>query len=803
MLKKASSISTMDVKQTITINDDNIVMIAQPKSIPKLMRIINHWIDNLIKHTEDPNINMTCTWYSKWKTVYKFVRSSKRDFLEVYHIITTDYTATSDTITVLDLIQYFVNNIPRFVSHYDVNNIPEHENDKNYFQFTLRLYYNHKPFQDDNNAFNTIRSIGSAIEYTPFTDNHSITTWNTNASVISQTSTIPPTMVIAHENSNNNDEDSVKSVTETNEKSPVSGDTNLSYSPKDTTQVLNPAPLVSNRFLKNNKKSEELKSLVSQTCKSEIQNEMKTIRNDMTNLKSTLKDDLEGQTQAITSLLKTTFNIDEPLSSIPDHTKSNVLPIYRHSMPSPKAKMHPTNNQPSDADTVPDTTRSDPTAYRKAATPSYQRSGTLTFEYNNDHYELRDGDFNKNTVKLIAVTTKSDLVNLYKQIQTLAVTYNIFVEQFDKLQLWSRSSDTIPPTCIFHTLDINTNTVDAYRRMKSALYTKLSHVKFDHPQYQAIIKHGSITQDGFEILYDLMTYCHPKLIDATTKIRTTNQRPDFDATDSIYSYTEKLQVWIDIETINNHHLSHDDILNIVVEQLQNDTRYDIAIAGINSELTLRDTFHRHMGSSVFPEGLKLKNLPSTIMSYYSEDDKKTLFPTPSTTSGIISTMYTPDDLSNAIINSFNGRQNNMARKSIDEMCKGCGKYGHDIFHNGCDFCAQFVLAGEFFKKHPTASTRIVEQFKEHQKSRQVNRNKNNRNNHNRNDPFKADRSSRNPNNRNDNKARYNTRSRARVKSLRDALSEVIEEGSESEHSHNTHTSDEDFEDAIDDEEQQE
>jgi hypothetical protein len=801
MLKKASSVSTMDLRQSITINDDQIVMIAQPRTIPKLMRIINHWIDNLIRHTDDTNINMKSTWYTKWKAVYKFVRSSKRSFLEVYHIITTDYTATSDTITVLDLIQYFVKNIPRFVSHYDVNNIPDHDNDKNYFQFTLKLYYTHTPFQDDNNAFNSIRSIDSAIAYIPFTDNHSITTWNTNASIVSQTSTIPPTMVITHDNEIPNEDESVKSAVESNTKSPISGDTNLSYSPADVPQATNPVLPMSNRFQKNNKKSEELKSLVSQTCKSEIQNEMKTIRNDMTDLKSTLKDDLDGQTQAITNLLKTTFNIDEPLSTIPDHTKSNVLPVFRHSMPSPKAKANPKDQLPPET-SAPNQIRSDQTTYRKASTPGYQRSGTLTFEYNNDQYELRDGDFNKNTVKLITVTTKSDLVNLYKQLQTLAVTYNIFVEQFDKLQLWSRSSDTIPPTCIFHTLDINTNTVDAYRRMKSALYTKLSHATFDHPQYQAIIKHGSITQDGFEILYDLMTYCHPRLIDATTKLRTTNQRPDFEVTDSIYSYTEKLQVWIDIENINKHHLSHDDILNIVIEQLQNDTRYEIAIAGINSELTLKDTFHRHMGSSIFPEGLKLRNLPSTIMSYYSEEDKKALFPTPSSNSGIISTLYTPDDLSNAIINSFNGRQSNTARKSIDEMCKGCGKYGHDIFHNGCDFCAQFVLAGEFFKKHPKASTRIVEQFKDHQKSRQVNRNKNNRNTYNRNDNAKGDKSSQPQNNRSDYKPRYNTRSRAKVRSLCDALSEVIEEQDESDHSED-HSASDSFEDAIDETDQEE
>ena len=73
---------------------------------------------------------------------------------------------------------------------------------------------------------------------------------------------------------------------------------------------------------------------------------------------------------------------------------------------------------------------------------------------------------------------------------------------------------------------------------ENALYAKLSKVKFHHAEYKAIVRHGSLHKDGFEVLYELMTQCHPKLMLATTKVRQINRQPSMDALDSIYSYVE-------------------------------------------------------------------------------------------------------------------------------------------------------------------------------------------------------------------------------------------------------------------------
>jgi hypothetical protein len=94
-----------------------------------------------------------------------------------------------------------------------------------------------------------------------------------------------------------------------------------------------------------------------------------------------------------------------------------------------------------------------------------------------------------------------------------------------------------------------------------------------------------------------------------------------------------------------------------------------------------------------------------------KDEKKLLFPTESTTSGVIHSLQM-NTSEPAIINAFCGH-NDTTRSSVDMLCPGCSKYGHSVFHNSCDFCASFLLASNFFKKYPNSSTKILECLKEH------------------------------------------------------------------------------------------
>jgi hypothetical protein len=328
---------------------------------------------------------------------------------------------------------------------------------------------------------------------------------------------------------------------------------------------------------------------------------------------------------------------------------------------------------------------------------------------------------------------------------------------------------------------VQTKTIDAYHRMKSVLYSKIIKSEFNHPEHKAIIAHGSEQQDGFEILYDLMTQCHPKLASAMRKYRVTNHRPEMGRNDSVYEYVKQLYNWMEIEKIDGHEYDNDQILNIVMEQLRADTWYDLAVASIQSELTLRDTFQRQYGKSEFPEGLTLFNLPGTIMSYYSDDEKRQLFPNPTTTTSVINKLYKHNESTDeAIVRSMRDNTS-FARKSIDKLCGGCGKYGHDVFKTGCDFCAQHLIALEFFKKYPKASNKILEQYREHQLDCQKQRRQKDNNNN---------------KSYNQQKPRYNLRSKnkkATVCMLQDVVTDMLEDSSESDTSD---TKSDHFEDAC-------
>jgi hypothetical protein len=771
MLKDGASLSTSvaDMRNTITIDDEQVVMVAQPKTTFKLMRVINHWIDNLIQHSPNPEeINTSSAWYIKWKAIYPYIRASKRKYIEIYHITTNDYGANEETGNVANLIKHFVDTIPHFRSHYDINPVKHQPEDNNYFEFTLRLFY--CGFTDDANKFSALETTS----FLPFTSNRSVTTWRTSqsqtSSVMGQSLNlkIPEEINTIEEMGNLTIHDNIV------DSKGISNDTDLSLSPNPlSTSDMNPKK---DRKHRNANKTEDLKQLVSNTCKNEIKNEMGNIRNEIGTFQNTMKTNFDTQNKEIVRIIGTLSNphVKSSIATDTDIPPLEVPSMYRTSMPSPThAKAtKPFNYKTNSEGPAPVSDTAATTSLHKDK--PFQRSGTLIFTYNGETYELRDGDFNKHSAKLITVNNGTELVHYYKQLQSMSVTYNIFLQQFNNLLPWHKSPNTIPTTCIFPMVDTESNTVDAYRRMKSALFNKINGSTFTNAEHKAIIKHGSIHQDGFETLYDLMTHCHPKLVTMTTKYRKINHKPTFDRDDSIYSYAEKLQVWLDLEGINGHEFTDDEILNIIMDQLRADTRYDTAVAGINSELYIRDTFQRSYGKSVFPDSLKLQNIPGTVMSYYTAEDKKALFPTDNSTSGTIHLMHSIEDAGTAIVNSFHGKPS-FSRESVDKMCPGCGKYGHSVFHNGCDFCANFLLASEFFKKYPKIEGKVLDKYKEHQEKRQKARNRK---------PMDKG----NNNNYQKKKKPFNPRSKAKVRMLTDMLSDVLEDSNES-------SCDEDYEDA--------
>jgi hypothetical protein len=176
MLQKESSISTtiVNLLNTITINDTKVVMIAQSRTTFKLLHVLNHWIDNLTEHHQDEEkVNIHQKWYVKWKSIYPFIRSSKQNFLDVYHMITEDYNVTESTVTLFSFTEYFKINYPEFV-HFTMisSKLMAEKMIKNFLEFTLNLYYT--AYNNGNNIFNELSS--SHNSFITFTSNNSVTT---------------------------------------------------------------------------------------------------------------------------------------------------------------------------------------------------------------------------------------------------------------------------------------------------------------------------------------------------------------------------------------------------------------------------------------------------------------------------------------------------------------------------------------------------------------------------------------------------------------------------------------------------
>jgi hypothetical protein len=77
--------SVQKLSNAMIINDNDVTLLAQPKSLFKIIRMINQWIENLVYYYDDKEvISDNQTWYRKWKALYPIIRSSKRTAIEIY-----------------------------------------------------------------------------------------------------------------------------------------------------------------------------------------------------------------------------------------------------------------------------------------------------------------------------------------------------------------------------------------------------------------------------------------------------------------------------------------------------------------------------------------------------------------------------------------------------------------------------------------------------------------------------------------------------------------------------------------------
>ena len=91
--------------------------------------------------------------------------------------------------------------------------------------------------------------------------------------------------------------------------------------------------------------------------------------------------------------------------------------------------------------------------------------------------------------------------------------------------------------------------------------------------------------------------------------------------------------------------------------------------------------------------------------------------------GFVRTLFSAgsDEEVQSFINAVKETQRLEPLTSTDTYCVGCGKYGHDIYHQGCDFCAQLGLALKFLEKNPKQMKQVIRDYMVFQRKRKEHR----------------------------------------------------------------------------------
>ena len=86
----------------MVISNDRVEMIATPEMIYKVTRVVNHFIEHNIKYfaSDEDDITPTSEWYLQWKTMYPVIKSSKRNMVDTYRMLFSDYTTATKFINV-------------------------------------------------------------------------------------------------------------------------------------------------------------------------------------------------------------------------------------------------------------------------------------------------------------------------------------------------------------------------------------------------------------------------------------------------------------------------------------------------------------------------------------------------------------------------------------------------------------------------------------------------------------------------------------------------------------------------------
>lgn len=329
----------------------------------------------------------------------------------------------------------------------------------------------------------------------------------------------------------------------------------------------------------------------------------------------------------------------------------------------------------------------------------------LKFEHQGDVYFLQDRDFLKNSPKIETPVSVDDGLTIYSQLQKNALIYNIFLTPIDEITIWDMDPNSVPTTCNLEIDDVH-NFQQTYQRSAVAIYTKIQYMDFTKvPFFKQILEHERTSQDGYKVLYGMLCTCHPKLVEKSKQ-----EAPTLATNGNLFSFIRQYTNYIASEQIANRHYTDLEKLSFVMTILENDGRFDKALAQLRILKNMFEEISKTTPQAKFPASLTLETLPYTIMKSYTAEEKHALFIDNNTTAVVRTFNNTRKTFRN------NNNENN-TRKRTNTTCKCCGISGHDVETSGCDFAASLLLTTNYLKENPYKKRNIITTFKMYQKQR--------------------------------------------------------------------------------------
>ena len=327
----------------------------------------------------------------------------------------------------------------------------------------------------------------------------------------------------------------------------------------------------------------------------------------------------------------------------------------------------------------------------------------------------------------LTIHSKDEFRQFYEDFRNQLKTYNIFLVEYDQVELDKSLAEITPENCENYNV--------AIKEMSRAIFQFFSFNKetvfatYDAPIHSLDTYRPS--GNGFRFLMNIMKRIHPRLKRNVVEFdQGLTTMPRFDEYTTIHKFINAIVIFRQDELQNGRSYTTKDLLTHIASTL--DERFETAVEVIKKELKLAFTNKSH--PKPIPEYLNIDSeLAITIIDMLDSDEKDRDLTNPN-----------PKPRGRSTINRLNtskGDYQPSYRKQSDKPksykgsdtkwadelhwkiiegaeCPGCKRSNHNVYSTGCPAFAQFAICQEFYNKCPPKQLeKVKSKFTEYQRDR--------------------------------------------------------------------------------------